>query len=165
MSRELRVRGIRIQQHRGVHTMTTDQVKPKPVQGGQQQSAGGQNREQQPQQLSQHGGAGPHMAKDQVSFYDESLKKQIEGSFKTDGKSIHVFSAYGNKSFPYNDLGAIIDYNAQVLLVQKVLGELARDPNSGSFKEAQKQRDDHNQLQPGGSNSCWGGGSGVGANP
>jgi len=153
--------------------MTTDQVKPKPVQGGQQQSAGGQNREQQPQQPSlkpvqggqQHGGAGPHIAKDQVSFYDESLKKQIEGSFKTDGKSIHVFSAYGNKSFPYNDLGAIIDYNAQVLLVQKVLGELARDPSSASFKDSQKQRDDHNKLQPGGSNSCWGGGSGVGANP
>jgi hypothetical protein len=61
------------------------------------------------------------MATDQVSFYDESLKKQIEGSFKTDGKSIHVFSAYGNKSFPYNDLGAIIDYNAQVSLVQKAL--------------------------------------------
>jgi hypothetical protein len=57
------------------------------------------------------------MATDQVSFYDETLKKQIEGSFKTDGKSIHVFSAYGNKSFPYNDLGAIIDYNAQVLSV------------------------------------------------
>jgi hypothetical protein len=38
------------------------------------------------------------MATDQVSFYDESLKKQIEGSFKTDGKSIHVSSAYGTKS-------------------------------------------------------------------
>jgi len=149
-----------------------DQVKLKAVQGGQQQSAGGQNREQQRQQPSlkpvqggqQHGGGG-HIAKDQISFYDEALKKQIEGSFKTDGKSIHVFSAYGNKSFPYNDLGAIIDYNAQVSLVQKVLGELARDPSSGSFKDAQKQRDDHNILQPGGSNSCWGGGSGVGANP
>jgi hypothetical protein len=35
----------------------------------------------------------PNMATDQISFYDESLKKQIEGSFKTDGKSIHVFSA------------------------------------------------------------------------
>ena len=105
------------------------------------------------------------MATDQVSFFDKSLKKQIEGSFKTDGKSIHVFSAYGNKSFPYNDLGAIIDYNAQVSFVQKVLGELARDPSSGSFKDAQKQRDDHNILQPGGSNSCWAGGSGVDANP
>ncbi len=105
------------------------------------------------------------MTTDQVSFYDKALKKQIEGSFKTDGKSIHVFSAYGNKSFPYNDLGAIIDYNAQVSLVQKVLGELARDPNSASFKDTRKQRDDHNKLQPGGSNSCWGGGSGTGANP
>ena len=107
------------------------------------------------------------MATDQVSFYDKSLKKQIEGSFKTDGKSIHVFSAYGNKSFPYNDLGAIIDYNAQVLLVQKVLGELARDPDSGSFKDSQKQRDDQqlSPMQRGGSNSCWGGGSGAGANP
>ena len=67
------------------------------------------------------------MATDQISFLDETLKKQIEGSFITDGKSIHVSSAYGAKSFPYNDLGACIDYNAQVLLVQKLLSELARD--------------------------------------
>jgi hypothetical protein len=105
------------------------------------------------------------MSTDQVSFYDESLKKQIEGSFTSDGKSIHLSSAYGVKSFPYSDLGAIIDYNAQVLLVRKLLSELARDPNSGRFKDTQKQRDDHQQLRPGGSNSCWGGGSGVGANP
>jgi hypothetical protein len=107
-----------------------------------------------------------HMAHDQISFYDESLKKQIEGCFKTDGKSIHVSSAYGVKSFPYNDLGAIIDYNAQVLLVQKILSELARDPNSGSFKDTQKQRDDHQPLMQGiGSTSAWGGGNGPGANP
>jgi hypothetical protein len=31
------------------------------------------------------------------------------------------------KGVPYNDLGAIIDYNAQVLLVQKLLSEFARD--------------------------------------
>ena len=107
------------------------------------------------------------MATDQVSFYDESLKKQIEGSFKTDGKSIHVFSAYGNKSFPYNDLGAIIDYNAQVSLVQKALSELARDPGSGNFKDLQQQRDDQ-QLDPmrsSGSVSSWGGGNGPGINP
>jgi hypothetical protein len=61
------------------------------------------------------------MATDQISFYDESLKKQIEGSFVSDGKSIHVSSVYGSKSVPYNDLGAIIDYNAQVLLVQKAI--------------------------------------------
>ncbi len=107
------------------------------------------------------------MATDQVSFYDESLKKQIEGSFVSDGKSIHVSSAYGTKSFPYNDLGAIIDYNAQVLLVQKLLSELARDPGSGKFKDLQQQQDDQ-QLEPmrsSGSNSSWGGGSGSGANP
>ena len=45
------------------------------------------------------------MSHDQVSFYDETLKKQIEGSFTSDGKSIHVSSAYGIKSVPYNDLG------------------------------------------------------------
>ena len=84
---------------------------------------------------------------DQVSFYDETLKKQIEGSFTSDGKSIHVFSAYGNKSVPYNDLGAIIDYDAQVLLVQKLLSELARDPGSGDFKDLQQQKDDQ-QLEP-----------------
>ena len=63
----------------------------------------------------------------QVSFYDESLKKEVEGSFVSDGKSIHVSSAYGTKSAPYGDLGACIDYNAQVLLAQKLLSELARD--------------------------------------
>ena len=112
------------------------------------------------------------MSHDQVSFYDEALKKQIEGSFTSDGKAIHVFSAYGNKSVPYNDLGAIIDYDAQVLLVQKLLSELARDPDSGKFKGAQQQRDDQ-QLQPmqtpflGGSSGSWGGGvaGGSGTNP
>jgi hypothetical protein len=96
-----------------------------------------------------------HMAADQISFYDESLKKQIEGSFKSDGKSIFVASAYGTKSFPYNDLGACIDYNAQVLLVQKVLSELARDPGSGNFKDLQQQKDDQ-QLERRESISCWG---------
>ena len=82
------------------------------------------------------------MSTDQVSFYDESLKKQIEGCFVSDGKSIHVSSAYGSKSVPYNDLGACIDHNAQVLLVQKLLSELARDPSSGKFKDLHQQRDD-----------------------
>jgi hypothetical protein len=67
------------------------------------------------------------MATDQVSFYDESLKKQIEGSYVSDGKSIHVSSVYGVKSVPYGDLGACIDHHAQVLLVKKLLSELARD--------------------------------------
>jgi hypothetical protein len=69
-----------------------------------------------------------HMSTDQISFYDESLKKQIEGSYVTDGKAIRVSSAvYGTKSAPYGDLGPCIDRNAQVLLAQKLLSELARD--------------------------------------
>ena len=103
------------------------------------------------------------MATDQISFYDASLKKQIEGSFVSDGKSIHVSSVYGAKSIPYNDLGACIDYNAQVLLVQKVLSELARDPGSGKFKDLQQQKDDQ-QLQPMESFSSWSQGGG-GTNP
>jgi len=108
-----------------------------------------------------------HTTHDQISFYDKTLNKQIDGSFTSDGKSIHVSSAYGVKSFPYNDLGAIIDYNAQVLFVQKLLSELARDPDSGKFKDLQQQTDDQQltPMQRGGSNSCWGGGSGSGANP
>jgi hypothetical protein len=103
------------------------------------------------------------MATDQISFYDETLKKQIEGSFLSDGKSIHVSSIYGTKSFPYNDLGACIDYDTQVSLVRKLLSELARDPGSC----IQQQRDDQQlpPMQRGGSNSAWGGGSGSGANP
>ena len=104
------------------------------------------------------------MATDQISFYDESLKKQIEGSFVSDGKSIHVSSVYGSKSFPYNDLGACIDYNAQVLLVQKLLSELARDPGSGNFKDLQQQRGDDHQRQLE-SFSGWACGNGPGINP
>ena len=77
---------------------------------------------------------------DQVSFYDETLKKQIEGSFVSDGRDIHVSSEYGDKSVPYNDLSPIIDYDAQVLLVKKLLSELARDPGSGDFKDLQQRR-------------------------
>jgi hypothetical protein len=95
------------------------------------------------------------MATDQISFYDESLKKQIEGSFISDGKSIHISSAYGAKSLPYNDLGACIDYNTQVLLVQKVLSELARNPGSGKFKDLQQAKDDP-QPQRMESSSSWG---------
>jgi len=102
------------------------------------------------------------MATDQISFYDESLKKQIEGSFKSDGREILVSSVYGTKSFTYYDLGACTDYNAQVLLVQKKLSELARDPGSGKFKDLQHQKDDQ-PLQPTESFSMWA--SGVGTNP
>jgi hypothetical protein len=67
------------------------------------------------------------MATDQISFYDESLQKQIEGYFVSDGREIHVRSVFGSKSFPYNDLGACIDYNAQVSAAKKVLSAMARD--------------------------------------
>jgi hypothetical protein len=68
-----------------------------------------------------------HMATDQISFYDESLQKQIEGFFVSDGREIRVSSIYGLKSVPYADLGACIDYNAQVLTVKKLLSAMARD--------------------------------------
>ena len=80
------------------------------------------------------------MATDQISFYDESLKKQIEGSFVSDGKKIHVSSEYGTMSAPYGDLGACIDRNAQVLLVQKLLSELAHDAGAGK-KGVQKREE------------------------
>jgi hypothetical protein len=94
-----------------------------------QKDKGGQGDQQQ-----------AHMATDQISFYDESLKKQIEGTFISDGKSIHIRSAYGNKSVPYSDLGACIDHNSQVLLAQKLLSELARDPGGSTFKDEPMQK-------------------------
>jgi hypothetical protein len=69
-------------------------------------------------------------------FYDESLKKQIEGCFVSDGKEVHVSSEYGAKSASYGDLGACIDHNAQVLLVQKLLSELARDAATRQWPSA-----------------------------
>lgn len=71
------------------------------------------------------------MATDQISFYDESLQKQIEGFFVSDGREIRVSSIYGLKSVPYSDLGACIDYNAQVLAVKKLLSAMARDATKG----------------------------------
>jgi hypothetical protein len=42
-----------------------------------------------------------HLSPDQLSFYDETLKKQIEGSYRDDGKKIHVHSeVYGARSAP-----------------------------------------------------------------
>src|SRR6516164_1945557 len=99
------------------------------------------------------------MPADQISFYDESLKKQIECSFTSDGKSIHVISEYGIKSASYGDLGTSIDYNSQVLLARKLLSELARDPGSGKFKDLQQQKGDE-QVQPRESLSMWGSRSG-----
>jgi hypothetical protein len=99
---------------------------------------------------------------EQISFYDESLKKQVDGSFVSDGNYIHVSSIYGTKSVSYHDLGACIDYHAQVLSVRKLLSELARDPGSAKFKDLQQQRDD--QQRQGESFSAWGAGA-VGSNP
>ena len=105
------------------------------------------------------------MATDQISFYDESLKKQIEGTFISDGKSIHIRSAYGNKSVAYSDLGACIDHNSQVLLAQKLLSGLARDPGSSKFKDLHQQTDDQ-QLEPMQKPFVGGaGGAGAGAHP
>jgi hypothetical protein len=103
-------------------------------------------------------------ATDQVSFYDESLKKQIEGFFVSDGREIHIRSVYGNKSVSYGDLGANIDYNSQVLLVQKVLRELARDPGSGKFKDLDQQREPMQKPELGGGGG-WGFSGGSGTNP
>jgi len=72
------------------------------------------------------------MATDQISFYDEDLKKQIEGYFISDGKSIHAYSQYGAKSVSYGALGSVIDYNSQVKLVRKLLSEMARDAGTKS---------------------------------
>ena len=96
-----------------------------------------------------------HLATDQVSFYDETLKKEIEGSYRTDGKAVHVRSIkYGIKSAPYGDLGTFPDQAGLDLLAQKLLSELARDPDSG-FKDLQRQKGDQ-QLQPRESFSCSG---------
>jgi hypothetical protein len=57
----------------------------------------------------------------------------------------------------------MIDYNAQVSFVQKILSELARDPG-GKFKDLQQAKGDQ-QLQPRESFSGWACGNGPGVNP
>jgi hypothetical protein len=80
-----------------------------------------------------------HLSPDQVSFYDEALKKQIEGSYRYDGKAIHVCSVkYGARSAPR---GGCLDHYEVDLLAQKLLSELARDAEkdtaeSHSYKKA-----------------------------
>jgi hypothetical protein len=55
--------------------------------------------------------------------------------------------------------------NAQVLLVQKLLSELARDPGGGNFKDLHQQKDDQ-QLEPMQKPFVGGaGGAGAGAHP
>jgi hypothetical protein len=47
------------------------------------------------------------MPTDQISFLDESLKKQVEGSYVTDGWAIHVRSVYGAKCLSGNILNPL----------------------------------------------------------
>jgi len=107
------------------------------------------------------------MATDRVSFYDESQKKTIEGSFVSDGKKIHVTSVYGAKSASYNDVGACIDHNAQILCAQKLLSELAR----GTAKDMKSQQGGQQPspmkkpVQGGSSEGSGGSQGGVGTPP
>jgi len=72
---------------------------------------------------------------DQISFYDDGLKKQIEGSYTTDGKEIQVRSvAYGIKKAHYRDVGAAVDQDALESLAQKLLRELAHDPKNAGHQ-------------------------------
>ena len=80
-----------------------------------------------------------YLSPDQVSFYDETQKKQIEGSYRDDGKAIHVRSVkYGAKSV---SRGGCFDHYEVAKLAQKILRELARDAEkdtaeSHSYKKA-----------------------------
>ena len=78
-----------------------------------------------------------HLSRDQVSFYDETLKKQIEGSYTDDGKRIHVRSmnVYGARSA---SRGGCFNHFEVKLLAQKVLSELARDAESKLARDAEK---------------------------
>jgi hypothetical protein len=73
-----------------------------------------------------------HLSPDQISLYDEALNKQIEGSYRYDGKEVHVCSvAYGAKSV---SRGGCLDHNEVDLLAQKVLSELARNVEKETVK-------------------------------
>jgi hypothetical protein len=62
-----------------------------------------------------------------ISFYDESLGTQIDGSYITDGKVIHAGSGtLGAKSAPFGDVVKYpLDQEGQDLIAQKLLSELA----------------------------------------
>ena len=76
------------------------------------------------------------MTPDQISFYDETLKKQIEGSYTYDGKAIHVRSmyVYGARSAPVR-LTRFPDHYAVESFAKKVLSELARDAEQKVLSE------------------------------
>jgi len=65
------------------------------------------------------------MSTDQISFYDENLKRQVEGAYTSDGSAINVRSVYGAKRVPYNEVDSRIDGTALDSLAQKTLSELA----------------------------------------
>ncbi|HEY7242621.1 MAG TPA: hypothetical protein VH678_01895 [Xanthobacteraceae bacterium] len=70
-----------------------------------------------------------------MCFYDETLKKQIDGFYKYDGKTIHVSSSvYGARSAPplFSALRCFPDHNAVELFAKQVLSELARDAEKPS---------------------------------
>jgi hypothetical protein len=62
-----------------------------------------------------------------VSFYDESLETQVEGSYTTDGKRIHVGSGeLGYKSAPIGHYGTFVDKKGNVELAKRLLSDLTR---------------------------------------
>jgi hypothetical protein len=110
-----------------------------------------EQRDQQKERGGQGGQQAAHLTPDQISFYDETLKKQIEGSYRTDGKAVHVSSVkYGIKSAPYGSLGTFIDQYGLDLLAQKLLSELARDSGSGLTQGAKMSDQRNQQNQQGG---------------
>ena len=76
-----------------------------------------------------------------ICFFDETLKKQIEGFYKYDGKAIHVSTyGYGARSTPplFSVLGRFPDHNALQLFAKQVAGELARDAEQKVVSEKVK---------------------------
>ena len=73
-----------------------------------------------------------------ICFYDETLKKQIEGFYKYDGKAIHVSTyGYGARSTPplFSLLGRFPDHNALQLFAKQVASELVRDAEQKVLSE------------------------------
>ena len=76
-----------------------------------------------------------------ICFFDETLKKQIEGFYKYDGKAIHVSTyGYGARSTPplFSVLGRFPDHNALQLFAKQVASELARDAEQKVVSEKVK---------------------------
>jgi hypothetical protein len=69
-----------------------------------------------------------------ISFYDESLGTQIDGSYTTDGKVIHAGSGtLGAKSARFGHFGRFrFDQVGQDLIAQDLLSELAHQEAKNS---------------------------------